>query len=96
MRTNAPCLLLLVLAAACSQKVETKPPAIEQPSAAASPPPVDPELICNDQLATKVTLHGEHFVATPIDIPGKPTAALPSVTLSRSHEPSSSKGRRSA
>ncbi len=84
---RATCVLALaVLAVACSQKLETKPPAIEQPSAAASPPPVDPELICNDQLASKVVLHGEHFVATPIDIPGKPTAALPSVTLSRSHE----------
>lgn len=77
---------VIVLAVACSSEVETKKPAIEQPSASAVPPPVDPELVCAAQHASRVTLHGEHFVATPIDLPGKPKAAMPTVTLSRTHE----------
>jgi len=83
------CLLTLALsggAIACSKEVETPQPSIEPPSAAAAPPPVDPEIVCSDQFSSAVTLHGEHFAPIPIDLPKNPKIALPTVSLLRSHE----------
>jgi hypothetical protein len=79
-------LMATIALVACSQKVETPTPAIEPPSSAAAPPPVDPEIVCRDQLASRVTVHGENFTPLPIDLPGSPKLALPTVVLSRTHE----------
>jgi hypothetical protein len=53
---------------ACSQELEGPKPAVEPASKSAKPPPVDPEIICRDQLRTRVTLHGEHL--SPVAIAG--------------------------
>ena len=58
---------------------------LEAPSRKASPPPVDPEIICRDQITSKVTVHGSGFSPVPIDIPHAPKTALPNVILSRAH-----------
>lgn len=71
---------------ACSERVESPAPVLEPPSSDADPPPVDPEIICRDQHSTVVTLHGSSFAPAPIDVPGDPKLALPTVRLSRSHE----------
>lgn len=88
-RLAARALLSLTSAAslvACSQKVEGPVPAIDPPSAAAAPPPVAPEIVCRDQLGSRVTLRGEGFSPVPIDLPGNPKLALPTVVLARTHE----------
>ncbi|MGD8861747.1 MAG: kelch repeat-containing protein [Myxococcales bacterium] len=71
--------------AACSADVKGPAPNVEPPSAEASPPPVDPEIVCRDQLTTTVTLNGENFSPVPIDIPDAPKLSLPDVVLTRSH-----------
>ncbi|MDD9932234.1 MAG: hypothetical protein OXT09_01445 [Myxococcales bacterium] len=83
---NWPLVAALALgAAACSSEVKGPEPASEPASASADPPPVDPEIICRDQLRTEVTLNGSGFSPVPIDIPGDPKVALPDVLLSRGH-----------
>jgi len=72
-------------AVGCSEDVTGPKPAIEPPSQEASPPPVEPPIICNAQLTSEVTLHGEDFSPVPIDIPNDPKVALPDITLTRSH-----------
>jgi hypothetical protein len=52
----------------------------------ANPAPVSPEILCNDQLTTEVTVQGEAFSPIPIDIPKAPKAALPTITLLRGHD----------
>ena len=79
-------LALSTVGSACSKEIDAPQPQIDPPSAAANPPPVDPEIVCRDQLASKVTLHGEHFAPIPIDLPKNPKIALPTVTLARAHE----------
>jgi len=76
----------LLGAAACSEKVEGPKPSIAGPSKDAAPPPVDPDIVCRAQLTTEVTLHGEQLSPIPIDVPKDPKLALPTVTLSRTHE----------
>ncbi|HMI91733.1 MAG TPA: hypothetical protein VK509_10245, partial [Polyangiales bacterium] len=77
--------LLAVQALACGDDAETARPAIDASSAGATLT-VDPGLICRDQLATTVTLHGEHFTAIAGDPPQRPSMTLPTVTFSRGHE----------
>ena len=74
-----------VVLGACSQGLEGPVPAVDPPSQNASPPPVDPEILCRDQLTTEVTVHGEGFSIVPIDVPDAPKAALPSIRLTRGH-----------
>ncbi len=71
---------------ACSKALHGPTPSVEQPSSKAKQLPVDPGLVCRDQLTTAVTLHGEGFSPIPIDLPKAPKAALPTITLSRGHE----------
>jgi hypothetical protein len=87
----APYMLCLRLGAclalaACSAKLESPAPVIEPPSSDAMPPPVDPEIVCRDQISSRVTLHGTSFAPVPFDVPGEPKLALPSVVLARTHE----------
>ena len=82
----AVALLIPVAVLGCSDELQGPRPDLPSPSASASPPPVDPEIICRDQLTTEVTLHGEHLSPIPIDIPKHPRAALPTISLSRAHE----------
>jgi len=70
----------------CKKELEGPAPEIEPPSASADPAPVDPGLVCRAQLETEVTLNGADFSPVPIDIPDAPKVALPTVTLTRSHE----------
>ncbi len=78
--------LLMLAAMGCSQKLEGAKPTLEPPSADAAPPPIDPEIVCRDQLRTEVAVHGSRFSPIPIDLPGAPKTALPTLTLSRAHE----------
>src|SRR5688572_23962233 len=77
---------LCAFAPACSEKLEGPKPSLEPPSAAAAPPPVDPEIVCRDQLTTEVAIHGERLSPVPIDIPKSPKTALPTITLARAHD----------
>src|SRR5690349_8909297 len=71
---------------ACSKGLDGPTPVIAEPSRSKQPLPVDPGIVCRDQLTTEVTVHGEKFSPIPIDVPKAPKVALPSVTLIRSHE----------
>ncbi len=57
---------------------------LDKPKAGVPRPPVDPGIVCRDQLTTEVTVRGEGFSPVPIGIPDKPEAALPSIRLTRS------------
>jgi hypothetical protein len=61
-------------------------PTAEAPAPSVDPPPVDPEIICRDQLDSEVTLHASGLSPVPIDIPDDPKVALPDVTLIRGHD----------
>ncbi|MDH5672857.1 MAG: hypothetical protein OEZ06_11955 [Myxococcales bacterium] len=78
--------LSLLVAMGCSEELQGPKPTIEAPAAEAEPPPVDPEIICRDQLTSTVTLHGDAFSPVPIDVPNHPKVALPDVILTRSHD----------
>jgi hypothetical protein len=75
----------------CSKKLDGPTPKLEAPMKSAKQSPVDPGLVCRDQLTTKVTVHGEGFSPIPIDIPKAPKTALPSVTLTLGHNLDGSK-----
>jgi hypothetical protein len=66
--------------AACGKGLEGPAPAVEP----ATQRPLEPPIVCRDQLTTEVAIHGERFSPIPIDIPDAPKAALPDVTLTRS------------
>ena len=86
MRSTARVAVLALLAlVGCSKDVDGPKPMLAAPTSKASPPPVNPEIICRDQVTSKVTLHGSGFSPVPIDIPHAPKTALPSVILSRAH-----------
>ena len=78
-------LALFLALPACSADLTGATPDLKPPSAAAKPPPVDPEIVCRDQLTTEVTLHGDAFSVVPIGIPDAPKAALPDIALARGH-----------
>jgi hypothetical protein len=87
--SRALCLMWLgfgVALNACSEDVQGPAPRIEPPSKNADPLPVDPGIVCRDQLTTELTIHGEQFSPIPIDIPKAPKVALPTLTWVRSHE----------
>src|SRR5690349_639568 len=84
LRLIAPIAAALV-ALGCSQKLEGPKPTLDPPSADAEPPPIDPEIVCRDQLRTEVTVHGSKLSPVPIDLPKAPKTALPTLTLSRTH-----------
>jgi len=47
--------------------------------------PIDPGVICREQLTTAIVARGDRFSPIPFDIPSEPKAALPTVTLVREH-----------
>lgn len=54
-----------------------------QPSLAPGVSPPTPNVVCQDQLATAVQIHGTNFSPVPVDVPNAPRAAIPDVTLRR-------------
>lgn len=77
-----PIVLAGLLVAGCEDRITGPAPEVASP-AAGEALPVDPGLICADQLTTDVAVHGAGFSPLPIDVPGDPRAALPTVTLTR-------------
>ncbi|TNF27438.1 MAG: hypothetical protein EP329_19425 [Deltaproteobacteria bacterium] len=71
--------------AGCSAEVTGPTPDVVDPTAGTALP-VDPGVICREQLTTPVVVHGDRFSPIPFDIPNDPKAALPTLTLIRAHE----------
>lgn len=69
---------------ACPDRVTGPKPAVSDPAPSVELP-VDPGIICRDQLTTPVVVHGDRFSPIPFDIPDAPKAALPTLTLVRAH-----------
>ncbi|MFT7578933.1 MAG: hypothetical protein ACI9MR_000595 [Myxococcota bacterium] len=81
----APVITLLLFVAtlsACPEEVTGPSPGLADPALGTSLP-VDPGLVCRDQLTTDVVIIGERFSPVPFDIPNDPKAALPTVTMVR-------------
>ena len=74
--------ILLVVLGGCSAKTDGPKVEIASPSAGASLP-LDPGLVCNEQLTTTVTVHGSGMSPMPIDLAGDARILLPSLTLDR-------------
>jgi len=68
--------------AGCPGALDGPVPQVADP-APSTPLPVDPGIVCGDQLTTPVTLSGERFSPMPFDIPDDPRAELPTVTVVR-------------
>lgn len=69
--------------AGCSEEVTGPEPGVENP-ARGQELPVNPGIICQEQHpegGTRVEITGEKFAPVPVDLPGNPTVALPSVSL---------------
>jgi hypothetical protein len=64
--------LACVVLGACSKKLDGPTPEVAAPMKNAKALPVDPGIVCRDQLTTEVTVHGEGFSPIPIDIPKSP------------------------
>ncbi|MCA9539656.1 MAG: hypothetical protein KC620_12255 [Myxococcales bacterium] len=64
---------------ACESAVDGPAPQIEAPDSGA--PAIEPGYVCRDQLTTEVRIHGRAFSPSPIDVPGDPRTALPTLTL---------------
>ena len=77
--------LILALSAACSEEVEGPGPVLAEPDGAnGGGDTLGPTVVCGEQLRTEVSLPGEGFAVLPQGLPGQPTAALPTITLTRS------------
>jgi len=76
------CFTLSVPCAACSHELDGKTPAVEAPTKGHDLP-VDPGIVCGEQLRTEIEVHGSGFSPVPIDLPKHPRAALPDLTLTR-------------
>ncbi|MFO0745033.1 MAG: hypothetical protein U1F43_05060 [Myxococcota bacterium] len=68
----------------CAADITGPAPKVAEPTAGAALP-VDPGVVCKDQLTTVVTVHGAGFSPLPHDLAGTPATWLPSVTLTRTH-----------
>ncbi len=66
----------------CSQEVSGPEPSAEEPTTGEDLP-VDPAVICRQQLTTDVVITGENFSPVPIDVPHQTQIALPDVSLVR-------------
>ncbi len=75
----------VALLGACSQDVTGPAPKLADADKPHTPPPVDPGIICSAQRPSAVKLHGDGFSPVPIDVPGHPKTALPTVSLLLSH-----------
>lgn len=72
--------VMLVASAACSEHSDGPAPALSSERAL----PVEPAIVCGDQLTSVLDLNGERFSPVTVDVPAKPVVALPSLTLQRS------------
>ncbi|MDH5673473.1 MAG: hypothetical protein OEZ06_15065 [Myxococcales bacterium] len=70
-------------AQACNEARDGVEPTLKAP-AAGEPLPVDPGLICGEQLRTDVSVNGEGLSPIPVNVPKDPTAALPGLYLLQS------------
>lgn len=69
--------------AGCSEEVTGPEPGVENP-AQDQELPVSPGIICQEQNpegGTRIEVTGENFAPVPVDLPGNPTVALPSLSL---------------
>ncbi len=67
--------------AACSHELSGPQPELATPSPELDPLPVDPPIVCRDQLETEVRLHGSGFSPLPIGLPDSLELLLPSLRL---------------
>lgn len=71
---------VFLAASGCAQKLTGPSPATKNPAAGQSLP-VDPGILCRDQLTTDVVVHGSGFSPVPVGVPGDTKTELPTITL---------------
>jgi hypothetical protein len=77
------CLCAVALGVSCSAEVTGPAPSIKPPDPEVSPAPVEPAIVCRDQIRSTVKVSGERFSPIPIDIPKDPQTALPNIVLTK-------------
>jgi hypothetical protein len=74
--------VVALLCAACSNKLDGPTPVLSAKKPAL---PVEPGIVCGDQLTTELTLSGLGFSPVPVNVPKHPVIAIPSVSLIHGH-----------
>ncbi|QDG54379.1 hypothetical protein FIV42_27635 [Persicimonas caeni] len=81
---SATALLALGFASACSEDVEGPEPSLEAPAADQEPLPIEPGIVCADQLTTTVTVTGQNFSPLVIDsLEDESRIEYPTISLDR-------------